>query len=184
MRRRVLARRRRWRAHILRGHRGGQAAADHRNRNDGLADLGGGNDAAAHQQQHLQLPRRCRLVRGPSLNQNRVCSKPAVARGALASRLVNAGRTWLCCCLRHDVLPHFLININNVVHERRRRCDVEVFMGCDELFSSPGRLGGRASGAEIAQVARVNHHVRSSSRSNAVKAPRFVRAAATRSIST
>src|SRR5437867_1305114 len=49
-------------------------------------------------------------------------------------------------CLRHDGTPACLIN--HVVHGRRRRCGVEVFMRGDGLFSSPGCLSGRAPDAE------------------------------------
>ena len=61
-----------------------QVAADHRNRDDGLTDLRGGDDPAAHEQQHLQLPSACRLMRGASIDRHRVCGKAAVAHGALA----------------------------------------------------------------------------------------------------
>jgi hypothetical protein len=33
------------------------------------------DDAAAHQQQHLQLPRACCLIRGPSIDRHHVCGK-------------------------------------------------------------------------------------------------------------
>ena len=63
-----------------------QVAADYRNRDDGLADLGGGDDAAAHEQQDLKLSRALRLMRGASIDRHCVCCKAAVAHGAISQQ--------------------------------------------------------------------------------------------------